>query len=128
MSYCPDCGVEVNQGQVSCEECGAKLTDSGSTGEESFIEKYGAEPLPFAEGRSELVSIYGKILGSIPLLGGIFKLFVGLGFWCYSINLSILKILTLGADINKRLRADYSYLKDSFYSGYRGEERQFKEI
>lgn len=132
MSYCRDCGAEVVEDQSSCEECGAKLNNGGATAEDtaedSFVEHYGAEPLPFAGGRSELISIYGKVLGSIPLLGVLFKKFVGFWFWCYSINLSLLNILTLGADVNKRLRADFNYLKDSFNSGFNGEERQYKGV
>lgn len=122
MVYCPECGEEIADGDTSCGECGAEVPDrEAASTDESFVERYGANPLPFADGRSELLSLYGNLLGHIPIFGGIMKLFVGLNFWCYSLVLTVLTVITLDADVTKRFTADFKYIKDSFYSGYKGE-------
>lgn len=121
MAYCPECGVEVGGEQEFCGECGSNMTPGESSADDSFIDRYGAEPLPLASARGEFIQIYGKIMGSIPLIGGLMKMFFGFGLWCYSINLKILRIITLGADVNDRLRADYDYLKDNLDNAYNGE-------
>lgn len=122
METCPECGNEVQAEQEFCGECGADLTAEDDSTNESFIHRYGANPLPLASARGEFIRIYGKLLGAIPLFGSLMKLFVGFGLWCYSVNLKILNIITMGADINDRFDADFNYVKDNFYSGYKGED------
>lgn len=122
MAYCKECGTEIADGQEICSECGTEVASGDDTSDKSFVERYGGEPLPFASGRGELSHLYGKVLGAIPIFGYFLKLFFGFGFWCYSINLKILRVITLGADLNNRFSADYNYIKESFYSGYSGEE------
>lgn len=123
MAHCTECGAEVGDEQTFCDECGAELaSDADSARDGSFTDRYGAKPLPFAEGRSELINLYGRVLGSIPIFGGIMKAFLGLSFWCYGFWLTVLRVVTVGSDVTKRFSADFDFLKDSFYSGYRGEE------
>ncbi|MFU1779767.1 hypothetical protein [Haloarcula japonica] len=106
-----------------CGECGTELEQDDSIEAESFLEKYGAEPLPLASERGEMISLYASLLGSIPVLGGIMKFFSGISFWCYSVWLKIFTVITMGADVTDRFNADFNYLKDNFYSGYDGSER-----
>lgn len=122
MAYCSECGAEADSGENFCGECGADLTNGEGASDASFVDQYGSKPLPLASARGEFIRIYGKLMGAIPLFGGLVKLFVGFGFWCYSIWLKILKIITLGASVTNRFVADYNYIKDSFYSGYNGEK------
>jgi hypothetical protein len=121
MSYCQQCGEELDQEQEFCSECGADLTAEDDSKDESFINRYGAKPLPLASARGEFIRIYGSLLNAIPVFGSFMKLFVGLGWWFHSINLKILRLITMDADINDRFDADFIYLKDSFSSGYNDE-------
>lgn len=121
MDYCAECGAEVDASQQFCDECGTDLTAKTGSDNESFIDRYGAKPLPLASARGEFIQIYGKVMGAIPIFGSLMKIFVGFVFWGYSINLKILRMITLGADINDRFSSDYNYLTDNFYSGYNGE-------
>lgn len=122
MEYCEDCGAEAGEEQEFCSECGANITTGEDSTDESFIDRYEANPLPFASGRGEFIRIYGKLLGAIPIFGSIMKVFAGIGFWFYSVWLKILRIITMGADVTQRFDSDFNYLKDSFYSGYNGKD------
>jgi hypothetical protein len=122
MSNCSECGSEITETGNYCSNCGAELSGNDQSAGESFVERYGAEPLPLASERSEFISLYGSLLSSIPLLGGFLKLFAGISFWCYSLWLKVFSVITMGADVTKRFIADFNYLKDSFYSGYDGSE------
>lgn len=121
MVHCNECGTKVTQEQSFCDECGAQLNETTDS-TEPFVDQYGAKPLPFAEGRSEFIHLYGKLIGSIPIFGRVMKFFLGISFWCYGIWLKILQIITLGADVTDRFTADFKYIKDSFKSGYSGDE------
>lgn len=123
MNDCPRCGETVGEGNDYCGECGAELADEASPDTDPFLERYGAEPLPLASERGELISIYAQLLGSIPIVGSVLKLFAGISFWCYSVWLKIFTVVTLGADVTNRFKADFNYLKDNFYSEYDGTEK-----
>lgn len=118
---CPECGEEVDNEGSFCGECGADMSSRQKGSNESFIDLYGSEPLPFASGRGEFLRIYGKLMGAIPLFGGFMKILVGISLWSYSISLKVLIIITSGADVAQRFKADFNYQKDNFYSGYNGE-------
>jgi len=122
VKSCSNCGEEIDAGSDYCPDCGTELTQSNPPKSEAFLEKYGAEPLPLASERGEMITLYAKLLASIPIFGGIMKFFSGISFWCYSIWLKIFTVITLGADVTKRFKADFNYLKDNFYSGYNGSE------
>lgn len=120
---CSECGVEIVEDGDYCEACGADLTQTPASAEDaSFLDRYGAKPLPLASERGEIISLYGNLLANIPVVGGIMKLFSGISFWCYSIWVKIFVTVTGGADVTKRFEADFNYLKDNFYSGYNGTE------
>lgn len=123
MNSCSNCGKEVDNESSYCGECGAELMQGDSSEAESFLGRYGAEPLPLASERGEMIRLYANLLGSIPIFGRIMKFFSGFGFWCYSVWLKVFTVITMGADVMDRFNADFNYLKDSFYSGYDESEK-----
>lgn len=125
MAYCTECGTEIRDGVTVCDDCESELSSDGapSQGVKSFLDRYEAEPLPFAEGRGELIHLNGTLLGHLPVIGWFGKFTIGVTFWCYSIWLTVFRVLTGGADVVDRFAADKEYIKDNFYSGYHGEGR-----
>lgn len=122
MVTCSACGIDIAEASDFCPDCGSELSSTDDPAEESFLDRYGAEPLPLANERGEMISLYANLLGNIPVVGGMMKFFSGFGFWCYSIWLKIFSVITMGADVTKRFEADFNYLKDNFYSGYEGSQ------
>jgi hypothetical protein len=123
MASCPECGDEIDDASEFCSACGAQLTQSEpAADDDDFLQRYGARPLPLAKERGEFIGLYGNLLGNIPVLGGIMKLFSGISFWCYGLWVTFFKVITGNADVVDRFDADFSYLKDNFYSGFNDSE------
>lgn len=122
MASCPACGESSDDASEYCGACGAQLAPDAPGGDDEFLGKYGALPLPLASERGELIGLYATLLGDIPVVGRLMKVFSGISFWCYGLWLKIFRALTLNADVMDRFDADFSYLKDNFYSGYNGTE------